>query len=251
MDAPSLIAAIHQEGTALAQAAEVASDADIPSCPGWDMAALLGHTGSVHRWAAEIVRTGDRVSRRTLPAPPDGAEARIMWFRTGVDELTAELARHDPDAEVWTFAPSGEQRVWWWCRRQAAETAVHRWDAENGVHLADRGAPPGAIADQLAVAGVDEYLIDFLPPAAEAAGVDLSGSLHLHATDEGVDGEWAIDLDARPVTSRREHVKADTAIRGPVSDLLLWLWNRLPVGGARLDVFGSSDAIVSWPQLRP
>ena len=28
--------------------------ADVPSCPGWTIADLAGHTGSVHRWAAAI-----------------------------------------------------------------------------------------------------------------------------------------------------------------------------------------------------
>ncbi|MGH9058998.1 MAG: maleylpyruvate isomerase N-terminal domain-containing protein [Acidimicrobiales bacterium] len=250
MDPPALIAALQQDGAALARAAETAPDVDIPSCPGWDMAALVGHTGSVHRWAAAIVGRRERVSRRDLPPPPDGHDERLAWFRAGVDELGAVLAAQDPEAEAWTFGSSGEHRVWWWCRRQAAETATHRWDAENAATVAGVGAPPDDVGAEVAVAGIEEYLTDFLPGVVEREGLDLHGSLHLHTTDPGVDGEWLVDLAARPVTSRRQHVQADTAIRGPVSDLLLWLWNRLPGGGARLEVFGSADPIMAWPRLR-
>jgi uncharacterized protein (TIGR03083 family) len=250
MDAPSLIDAVRREGEALARAADTAPDAAVPSCPEWDMAGLVGHTGMVHRWTAEVVRRGERVSRRDLPPPPDAHDERARWFRGGVDELAGVLSGADPDSQTWTFSSSGDRRVWWWCRRQAAETGTHRWDAENAALAAQLGGAPVDLDSDLAVAGVDEYLTDFLPGVVDREGLDLHGSLHLHATDDGVDGEWAVDLGARPVSSRREHTKADTAIRGPVSDLLLWLWNRLPGGGARLEVFGSSDPVVAWPRLR-
>ena len=149
---------------------------------------------------------------------------------------------------MWTFGGSGDHRVGWWVRRQATETATHRWDAEHAV------APgsAGPIDTDVAIAGIAEYLEDFLAGALERSSAGpLHGTLHLHATDPGVDdGEWVIDLGAQPVSVERGHVKADTAIRGPASDLMLWLWNRLAGGGARLEVFGSPQPVVVWPQLR-
>ena len=54
----------------------------------------------------------------------------------------------------------------------------------------------------------------------------LTGSLHLHATD--TDGEWYLGLAPDRLEHRREHAKADAALRGTASDLLLWLVGRRP-----------------------
>jgi hypothetical protein len=136
----------------------------------------------------------------------------------------------------------------------ACETATHRWDAEHAVGP-DVANP---IAAEVASAGVDEYLDDMLPGALARAGIELHGTLHLHATDdagpagggsERGGGEWLVDFDTSPPAVRSGHAKADTAIRAPVSDLVLWLWNRLAVGGANLEVFGSPDPVTAWPRL--
>jgi hypothetical protein len=72
----------------------------------------------------------------------------------------------------------------------------------------------------------------------------LGGTLHLHATDGPT--EWWTDLDA-PAPAVPGHLKADTAVRGTRSDLLLWLNNR---GAAdRLDVFGPREIVDHWTQL--
>ena len=71
--------------------------------------------------------------------------------------------------------------------------------------------------------------------------------MHLHATDG--ESEWWIDLgtraDAIPVAG---HAKADTAIRGTRSDLLLWLTNREVTDA--LEVLGRADVAGQWTQLR-
>ncbi len=39
----------------------------------------------------------------------------------------------NPDTPAWTFSAAGApHNVGWWQRRQALETAVHRWDAQIG-----------------------------------------------------------------------------------------------------------------------
>jgi len=89
-------------------------------------------------------------------------------------------------------------------------------------------------------------MIEFLPglPAKDDTG-EFGGTLHLHATDGQT--EWWIDLGARgPAASG--HVKADTAIRGTRSDLLLWLTNRSSPGS--MEVFGRWELLDSWKQLR-
>ncbi|MGA8296372.1 MAG: hypothetical protein WB770_04955 [Acidimicrobiales bacterium] len=62
----------------------------------------------------------------------------------------------------------------------------------------------------------------------------LSGSVHLHCTD--VTGEWFIEPNG---TVNRAHANGDVAVRGTASDLLLALYNRIPIDG--LDVIGNTS----------
>ena len=74
-------------------------------------------------------------------------------------------------------------------------------------------------------------------------------TIHLHATDpeladvEGA-GEWLITLAPEGLTVTHEHSKGDVAVRGPVSDLLLLLWNRRDTEG--LQVFGDESVLDDW-----
>ena len=81
-------------------------------------------------------------------------------------------------------------------------------------------------------------MIEFLPGllVQETTG-EFSGTLHLHATDGPT--EWWIDLQAAG-SAVSGHIKADTAIRGTRSDLLLWLTNRQSAEG--LEVLGRQRA---------
>jgi uncharacterized protein (TIGR03083 family) len=132
---------------------------------------------------------------------------------------------------VWSWSPRKD--VGWVIRRMAQETAVHRVDAEQ---VAGR---PSSIDAELAADGIDEFLEYFLPHAAKDAH-PLGGSVHLHCTD--AEGEWTITPggDGALVVTH-EHTKADTALRGPASDLLLALWRRVEVAATGVQVFGDEE----------
>lgn len=233
------VTAIRSEGAALAVAANAAGvDAPVPSCPEWTVSDLLGHIGRLHRRVAHLVveRATQWDPGWTAGDPPDPDE-RIEWFTAGVPMLADALADAGPDVELysWTSDPSSR----FWARRQANETAVHRFDAQLAA------GTPEPIARTLAVDGIDERF-DLIPFWAHADRVRGTGeTLHFHCTDG--DGEWLARLDADALVVTREHAKGDVAARGTASNLLLYLYGR--VGIDTLDVFGDAALLAHWQEL--
>ncbi len=239
MEHPEYAAAIRREGLALATAARTAGvDAGVPSCPEWKVADLLGHVGRIHRWVTRILvdRATERGTHWSEAAPPP-VEQRLAWFEQGVAPLADALISAGPAVELWTWTP--DKTSGFWARRQANETAVHRWDAQ----LAARAVEP--IARDLALDGIDEFfgLIPFWPWADRVRG---SGeTLHFHCTDG--EGEWLARLGNDGVVISAEHAKGDVAARGTASDLLLFLYGR--VAADDLEVFGDAALLTRWREL--
>jgi uncharacterized protein (TIGR03083 family) len=225
--------AIRADGTALAVAARAAGpDAAVPTCPGWTVAGLVQHVGEVHRHKAAIVR--DRLQERPDDPPgPPASRSLLDWYEEGLAELLGALAATDPATPVWTWYPA-DRTAGFWRRRMAHETAVHRVDAESA------GRGPGPVGARLAADGIDEVLTAFMgdEPGSGQLG-DRVGTMHVHAAD--VEGEWLATLHRDALVVAHGHAKADAAVRGAASDLLLWLWGR---GGLdRLEVFGDEAVL--------
>jgi uncharacterized protein (TIGR03083 family) len=215
----------------------------VPSCPGWDLAALIGHVGRVHRWAAAAVRSGARPDQATIEGPPQDTAAVAGYLEAGSAELLAALGECDPDTPCWTFS-SEPATVGWWARRQAIETTVHRWDAEHALGSA------GPIDAALAADGIDELFDVFVPLRyGSHDGLDIGGSVHLHCTD--TTGEWTFRTDDGVFQLTRGHVKGDAAVRGPASALLLLLSHRLDPDDPGLEVLGDRAVLDRWLALGP
>ncbi|HEX5268433.1 MAG TPA: maleylpyruvate isomerase family mycothiol-dependent enzyme [Acidimicrobiales bacterium] len=231
---------LRSDGAALGAAASADTAARVPGCPEWDAAALVGHTGVIHRWVAEVLRTRaqERPSRRGY-APPAGGPAVLEWYAGGVDLLVGALEETGPDAAVWNWSEPREPSAFWF-RRMAQETAVHRWDAESATGTA------GEVAQDLAVDGIAELLGSFLP-LLSAAGPppDIGGSLHVHTTD--TEGEWTVRRGPDRLEVEPGHGKGDAAVRGAASDVLLALWGR-PVFD-RVETFGDESVVERWREL--
>jgi uncharacterized protein (TIGR03083 family) len=245
MEAAALLSTATDDAQSLLAAAGTGWRRKVPHCPEWDAADLVRHMGSILSWMAAVVTSRERVSRRALdPAPADPAELP-RWYLANLDRTLDVFGSVGPDAATWTFSSTGDRRVAWWYRRLAVEVAIHRWDAEHAA-ATDGGPPPAPLDGDVAAAGIREFMIEFLPGllSRESAG-GLGGTLHLHATDGPA--EWWADLDAAGM-ARPEHAKADTAIRGTRSDLLLWLANRSSRDS--LDVAGRPEILDHWKQLR-
>ena len=232
-------AALRREGDALSVAARAAGiDAVVPSCPDWQVADLLAHLGRFHRWIADIIAAGgtDPADHGADAEPPAPAE-RLAWFEEGVERIVDALRAADAASPAWSWTT--DNTAGFWARRQANETAVHRFDAQLAA------GDPQPIEHALAVDGIDEFfmLIPFWRGASQLAG--SSESMHLHATDG--DGEWLVRLGADGVVVTREHAKGDVALRASASDLVLFLYGRLDASAG--EVFGDAALLDRWQQL--
>lgn len=226
-------AALQRDGGAVAGTPAEHLDLAVPSCPGWTVRDLIVHLGGVHRWAATFLADGPESTSRFAPIEDDApaGAAVTAWYRDRLDDLVAELGRHDADQPARAF--TGRATAGFWMRRQAHETAVHRWDAEN----ASNAALP--VESLLAGDGIEEWAEVFAGRfLARGPGLpdELVGrAVHLHGTDRER-AEWTLTLERDSVAVARGHTKADAALRGSTSDLYLALWRRVPL--ADLDVLG-------------
>src|SRR5688500_17834418 len=219
---------IDREAEALAAAASDNLDKQVPSCPEWNVAELVWHTGRVHRvWTHVLGLAGEPPKDFTLDRPPN--EDLIAWFNDGTGLMLAALAGADPKAPVWAWW-RGEKSPAAIERRMAHETTVHRWDAESAV------GTPSPILDELAPDGVQEFFDRFLGADAEYQG--RPGSVRLEAKEGG--GPWVSVLgDGRTVT-----------VRATASDLVLLLWKRIGIDAVEVD--GDAELLadfIAWSEL--
>lgn len=197
------------------------------------MADLVWHVIGVQAFWSQIVqhRLQDPAAVVRSPRPPD--ERLLALLQDGSRRLAEVLVDADPAVPVWTW--SSQNDAAFVLRHQVQEAAVHRWDAEHAVGLDN---PIGAAA---ASDAVDEFL-QFSLGSVAAGRSPCPAPLLIAATDTGQ--EWTVV----PVGDRVEPARlgervdpgATTQIRGPASDVLLWLYGRRPL--AALTVVGDPAA---------
>jgi uncharacterized protein (TIGR03083 family) len=166
----------------------------------------------------------------------------VDWFEEAASNLEDCFRTSAPDERTWTWWEP-DQTVGFWMRRMTHETAVHRWDGQLA-----HGEPRPIDSDR-AADGVDEALTVYQPkwcrPESKVAG--RGESYHFHRTDGP--GEWVVRFEGKGMDARREHGKADVALRGSGSDLLLFLWHRIPAG--QLEVVGDRALVDRYFELAP
>jgi uncharacterized protein (TIGR03083 family) len=216
-------------------------DAAVPTCPEWKVADLARHQGRVFRWMCQLVETKAQefVSPKEIEAQAE-REYPIAWLEESATQALDYFGSADPDTPVWNWVDGRPGPARFWYRRMAHETVIHRVDAEAAAGRAPTPVEPAEFASD----GIDEFL-QFLPVRAARGGrVALDGSYHFHSTD--VPGEWVVAFPDGKVEIRREHAKADTAVRGPASDLELFLYNRRNSDG--LEIFGDPARMTAWSE---
>jgi uncharacterized protein (TIGR03083 family) len=242
IDAPTYLEHVRTAGERIATAAEGRLDDPVPSCPGNTVGSLLLHTASVCMfWADALIQ--NRMPDSDWPSfPTDALEAHKRMHGRVVDELAAR----DPDQPTWTWAAgrTGQGTVRFAYRRVAQELAVHRWDFENAV------GDPLPIDPALAADGLDEFLYVFGPATGQA---DFPGASERFGGDGQTFRLEPIDLpDAITFTAyadrfeANESGKADVVARGAASDLLLFMWGRIPP--EEVEVSGDTSLLTRWQE---
>jgi uncharacterized protein (TIGR03083 family) len=243
LDTGAHLSAIAADSEAIADLADGHLDQAVPTCPEWTVADVVGHLGGIYSWVWLIIQAGGEKPDGDRDLPPADRSSLVDWFREERTAVIDALSSKEPDDPAWTFIRAAPQTVGWWRRRQAMETAVHLYDVEAAA------GRPRAVAPDLAADGVDEIVTSFMPGYLRHNPVEgLEGTIHLHCTD--AEGEWVLDFRGPAVEVRREHTKADTAVRGPASDLFLWLWNRSPLDTPGLEVFGRREVVAALSKIR-
>ncbi|MFJ3793652.1 maleylpyruvate isomerase family mycothiol-dependent enzyme [Kitasatospora sp. NPDC090091] len=256
MDITEHIDAVRREGALLADAAaRTDPGAPVPTCPDWQLRDLVLHTGQVHRWATAYVRDGHRQpldadGERAAwgPEPSDGE--LVDWFRTGHTALVEALAAAPADLDCWSFLPAPSPLAFW-ARRQAHETAVHRFDADAAA-----GSAGPETATDLALDGIAELLQGFMARSRARVRSEKPRTVLVRPTDGTV--SWLLTISPEPLTvttadragqaddtgAPADLPSADLTLAGRARDLYLLLWNRLPA--ARVERTGDESLLDLW-----
>ncbi|MCP3857747.1 MAG: maleylpyruvate isomerase family mycothiol-dependent enzyme [Actinomycetia bacterium] len=247
MEVEDYIGYVASEGELFASAAEQGQlGADVPACPGWDMRELVRHLGFIHLWAAGHV---------AFPHPePDDAEELddlaeywsdlagswpedaelVRWYRDTNANLVRVLEAAPADLECFTFLPAPSPLAMW-ARRQASETAIHRFDAENARGIVTRFDPA------LAADALDEMLCGFAPRPRELA-ITADQLIQVHAED--TDEHWYLTIEPEKITTSRHGGDADLTLSGTAAALYLLLWNRATDSNVAMS--GDRDLMDLW-----
>ena len=239
------LALLAADGHRLAGVAEGHLDDSVPTCPGWTVTDLVEHTGAVYLHKIACMRLGRKPADGEFSHGPAHGQDLLAWFRGAHFELLAEFGSRSPDAPAYTwYAP--EQDVAFWIRRMAQETVVHRVDAESA------SGQVTAVADDLAVDGIDEVLEVFL---SYGLGQDPDPDIEAFAgrSVRIRTGSWAWQASvdkadtANRIPLQRIPAPAQVTVSGEPSELLLWLWGRRPDSAVTVD--GDAEAAAAMRLL--
>lgn len=248
------IAVLKDDGARLADAAQTAGlAAEVPACPGWRVRDLVRHQAYVHRWAGRHVAERQSAiieeegeSDILSAGPPD--ERLLASYREGHAALVRILSEADPDLRCATFLPAPSPLAFW-ARRQAHETAIHRYDAQ-GARREGAPAPGSAFPAGFAADGIDELIAGF---AARDSGDGVCRDLLVRTRD--TEDAWRFTRPAEGRVRVRRYQPGEPEdpagpaaceLSGPASGIYLFLWNRCGAREAGLAVTGDDTIIRAW-----
>ncbi|WP_033220489.1 maleylpyruvate isomerase family mycothiol-dependent enzyme [Kitasatospora phosalacinea] len=218
----------------------------VPSCPGWTLADLVRHAGSVQRWFSVLLRGRVQEPPRGRDVDlrlPSAADGWADWLADSATEAASAFAATDPDTPMWAWGADPHARFW--ARRMLFETLLHRVDAELALGIRPE------VDRALAVDGVDEFLVDlphaalFAPEVANLRGADET--IRFRSVDG--DGDWLVRLrpDGFGVDPAGEGTgPADATVRAAAGDLLLLVYGRLRLDADAIEHTGDQELLTRW-----
>lgn len=231
------VSAVRKEGASLSGVGLLGLEEPVPTCPGWSVGRLLLHVGRVYRFAAEIVETRATAAPQRPGEPAEGTDP-VEYVRDGLEEIVTALGEVEADASVWNWSAQPNVAAFW-ARRMAHESLIHHIDAKLAHDVAN------VVDADLAVDGVDE-LFDTLAPRAFGKGVaELSGTMHLVASDSNA--RWTVKMAPNSIAITQGpsgNRSADLTLSGKASDLLLVLYNRADED--TVDATGDVSLLSGW-----
>jgi uncharacterized protein (TIGR03083 family) len=241
-----LLRLIDERSTAFrtAVAAAPGLEAQVPTCPGWTLFDLVKHLGGGDRYWAAIVGAGpadappaEATAARAALEVPREREALLAWLAASTQLLLSALREAGPDAGCWTWwsalqTPRTSGGV---ARHRVQESAVHTYDAQLAA------STPQPLPAEVALDGVEEFL--FTCVATPSAWPHKPTAFDFH-TAEGrswrltVDGDGARSARISAPTALTAGMDSDAAgasIRGTASELVLYLYDRIPAASLHVD----------------
>lgn len=208
---------LQSDGEMLLSTAATDLTVAVPTCPGWSVADVLIHTAEVYEHKIACIRLA---GGRPDPWPPmwPADLDPLQWLTGAHSRLLTVLAGTETSAPSWTWWPA-DQTAGFWVRRMAQETAVHRVDTQSAF------GPPAPVDRALAVDGIDEVLHMML--AGDWSDDQQQGST-AHVTIATAGRTWSVRIRPDDIEVMDNGQPAETQVSGAPSDLLLWLWGRLP-----------------------
>lgn len=234
-----LLRLIDERSTAFraAVAAAPSLDLPVPTCPEWKLTDLVQHIGEGRRrWAATVAAGPDATSRTPAQGDavaPQEREAVLAWLAGSTELLLEALREAGPDQGCFTGwgntqTPHTAGGV---ARHQVQEIAVHTYDAQLTV-----GEQAASLPAEVALDGVEENL--FIASYSTSPWPHKPTAFDFHSTEGR---SWRLKVDDKGARTTRlpaddeDPDAAGLSIRATASDLVLFLYDRIPVDRLQLD----------------
>lgn len=197
----------------------------VPCCPGWDVAEVVRHTGSVYNHKVAIMRLGRRPDEGQWQSSPAPDADLVEWFDGSGRAMIDELAAHDPEDWAHTWWPP-DQTFHFWYRRMALESVVHRVDVEMAA------GDVSTIDAALSREGIDEVLTVFLGAHDPGSDGGPSGAVSIVSGGR----TWIVHLeDEHTVVEKFGEATTNAEIAGEPEQVFLHLWGRAPLEDVAAD----------------
>lgn len=221
-----------------ADALDAGLDATVPTCPTWDMRALVAHQAMVHRWAAAHVSGGDPASTPNQTAIRDYDDV-VGYYHEGLHVLVNAIKGAPDNLRAMTFLNDAPAPRLFWARRQAHETTMHGVDALAARLSRMPTAQEAAVTTEIAVDGLDELLRGFFTRGASKLHDGVDEVVLVAPTD--VSRRWALQVGST-LRVEDEADRPDAVLAGTSTQLYLGLWNR----GDEIDESGNRGVLERW-----